>query len=853
MALEPNTWSGLANQAKAGYLAFDPAKALAAAKACADLVDDLLGMSAAVTDLRLNNFSPIGTLNSGTQLSMALSNKGSRLHTILDDHAKIVTDMGDTYIAAGKMYTGTDHNSGDNIKALGELRMPTAATPYAPGSPAPGAPSATFDKPSGGFTWQNGNETHTANADAESFPSSLKDYQGAKDTGVTASVENKDSLTFTDMHELGRDLEPQPVLAAAGTWHSLSTDLLSRMNNFVTVISAGTEGWEGEGASAAAAAVTNYTEGVQPLISSMIAMSQNLDYTAQWLHLTKLSMPATSDAGDCCPGQVTRRYREEWQKHYGEGMKNTVSMMPVVNGPIATPQPAAGAGQDAPGGNENGGGQQGGPGSANGYGNQGNGYGNQGNGYGNQNNGYGNQGNGYGNQGSSYGNQGDGNQTIGDGSSNGQGAGSSEGAGSGAGLPGAGAPTASAVPDIGSLPTGYDAAGANEPGATAGGGGTPAGVLGGTAGSQGGSTPTRSAGGSGSSAFPRSSLPSAGAPESVSSGGMPAVSSLGSVPLPRGSSGAGGSSATKPSSSGSAGSGAGAGSLGDALGAALGADPAQVKSVLDNLPGLLDEATLSDLTGLPPEQVRSILDNIPDVVDEKALAELSGVDPAGVRSVLENLPAALDEDALASATGGTNGLSSAGAGIASPNGTSSAGGTQSSLASAGSDFLGQLGKALTQGLDSLTQLGSGLPGTQEIQDMLRQFDPEALTAAAGLAPVDTAGAGGSGAGGAGAGGGGIGAGVGSPETLAQQSSTALYPRAGLPGAESPVYPAAAAAARTDSMPGGGMPMMPPGAAAGGAGQNAGGGHQPARFLRSKAHLDEAIGPTPDRVRPVAES
>ncbi len=838
MALEPNTWSGLANQAKAGYLAFDPAKALAAAKACADLVDDLLGMSAAVTDLRLNNFSPIGNLTSGTQLSMALSNKGSRLRTILDDHAKIVTDMGDTYIAAGKMYTGTDQNSVDSIKALGELRMPTAATPYAPGTPAPGAPSATFDKPSGGFTWQSdNNETHTSNADAESFPSSLKDYQGAKDTGVTASVENKDSLTFSDMHELGRDLEPQPVLAAAGTWHSLSTDLLGRLNNFVTVISAGTDGWEGEGATAAAAAVTNYTDGVQPLINSMIAMSQNLDYTAQWLHLTKLSMPATADAGDCCPGQVTRRYREEWQKHYGEGMKNTVSMMPVVNGPIATPQPAAGQGPNAPGGNENGGGQKGGTGSGNGDGNSGNGYGEQGNGHGNQDDGYGDKGTG-------YGNQGDGTQTTGDDYRSGQGVESSGSAGSG-GLPGAGTPTASALPDIGSLPTGYEAAGENAPGATAGGSGAPAGVLGGTAGSRGNSTPTRSAGGSGSSAFPRSSLPSAGQPESVTGGGMPEASSLGSVPLQRGSSGAGGSSGAKPSGSGSTGSGVG--TLGDALGAAVGADPAQVKSVLDNLPGLLDEATLSDLTGLPPEQVRSILDGIPDVIDEKALAELSGVDPAGVRSVLDNLPAALDEDALTAATGGSNGLSSAGAAVASQDAASGAGGAMSSLASAGGAFLTQLGQALTQGLDSLSQLGGALPGTQEIQDMLRQFDPEALTAAAGLAPVETAGASGSGAGG-----GGIGGGVSSPETLAQQSSTALYPRAGLPGAESPVYPAAAAAARTDSTPGG-MPMMPPGAAAGGAGPNANGGHQPARFLRSRAHLDEAIGPTPDRVRPVADS
>ncbi|MFD3743308.1 hypothetical protein [Nocardia sp. NPDC058633] len=824
MALEPNTWSGLENQAKAGYLAFDPAKALAAAKACADLVDDLLGMSAAVTDLRLNNFAPIGTLTSGTQLAMAFSNKGSRLYTILNDHAKIVTDMGETYIAAGKTYVSTDDNSRDNIKALGELKMPTAATPYKPGTAAPGGPDATFGNPSP--------------FKAESFPSSLKDYQGAKDTGATASIENKDSLSFTEMYELGRDLDPQPVLAAAGTWHSLSTDLLSRLNNFVTVISAGTDGWEGQGATAAATAVTNYSNGVQPLVNSMIAMSQNLDYTAQWLYLTKLSMPATSDAGDCCPGRVTRRYRDEWQKHYGEGMKNTVSVIPAVDGPIATPQPTPGQGQNVPGGGEygQGGGQQGAPGSdPSGLGYGGQGYGGQG--YGGE--GYGgqaNSGQGYGPSG--YGSQGyDDNyrdQTLPGQQTNG-------GAGSGAGLPGAE-----------TLAAGYEAAGGGSGadttgGSAASGGPTGGGSTGGGGLGGGGATPTRSAGGSGSSPFPRSSLPSAEEVASAAGAGMPSVSSLGSAPLPRGASGAGGASGGKPSKSDSKGSGSGASSLEDSLATAVGGDPAQVKSVLDNLPGLLDEDALSSLSGLPPEQVRSILDSIPDVVDEKALAELSGVDPAGVRSVLENLPAALDEQALAAATGGPNGLSSSGAGIASQDAASGAGGMAGSLASAGSDFLGQIGKALTQGLDSLTQLGSALPGAQQMQDLLRQFDPNAL-AAAGLSPADGAGAGGAGAGGAGAGGGGVGA--ASLDSPTQQSST-LYPRAGLPGAEQPIYPAAAAGARTDSMPGG-SPMMSP-AAAGGAGQNAGGGHKPARYLQSRVHLDEALGPTPDRVRPVAES
>ncbi|MET7768371.1 hypothetical protein [Nocardia sp. NPDC005366] len=832
MALEPNTWSGLENQAKAGYLKFDAANALAAAKAAADLVDDLLGMAAAVTDLRLNNFAPIGTLTSGAQLAMAFTTKGSRLHTILGDHAKIVTDMGETYIAAGRAYATADGDSGDNLRALGELKMPTAATPYTPGNRAPGAPAAEFDQPSGGFTWKDENGgTHTLKANAESFPSSLKDYQGAKDTGVTANIENKDSLSFSEMYELGRDLDPQPVLAAAGTWHTLADDLLGRLNNFVTVISAGTDGWEGQGATAAAAAVQNYSDGVQPLISSMIAMSQNLDYTAQWLYLTKLSMPATSDPGDCCPGVVTRRYRKEWQKHYGEGMKNTVSVMPVVDGPIATPQPSGGQGQNQPGNNGNGqGGQQGG----------GSGSGDQG--YGGQ--GYGDQGAGTPSTDYRTGYQEGYREGLeaGQGGYGSAGSGPGSGVGSGAGLPGAASQAGDGSLAGGSLPAGYDAAGTGSGAESAGGGTDPAGLVGGAAGSIGSATPTRSSGGSGSSAFPRSSVSPTGQPEFSSGGAMPDVASLGSAPLPRMSSGAGGSSGGTSSGSGRPGADTGAASLEDALARATGADPAQVRSVLDNLPGLLDENTLSGLTGLPPEQVRSILDSIPEVVDEGALSRLSGVDAAGVRSVLENLPRALDEQALAAATG----TSAAGAGLASPDAASATG--AGSLASAGRDLLGQVGKALTQGLEAFTQIGSTLPGVEGMQELLRQFDPTALAAASGEVPVDPAGAGGAGVGG---GGGGAGVEAGLSEQPTQQSRAALYPRASLPGAETPVYPLAATAARADSMPAGAPMMGSPGAGGGASQGNT--AHKPAKFLQSKVHLDEAIGPVPDRVKPVVDS
>ncbi|MEV0341164.1 hypothetical protein AB0H49_19275 [Nocardia sp. NPDC050713] len=865
MALEPGTWSGLKNQAQAGYLKFDAADALAAARACADLVDDLLGMAAAVTDLRLDNFAPIGTLTSGTQLAMAFTTKGNRLRTILEDHADIVTDIGETYIAAGKAYANAEGESESDFKALDNLKMPTEASTYTPGARKPGGPDAEFDKPNGGFAWKGKDgKPHIQRADAESFPASLKDYQGEKDPGVTANVENKDSLAFSELYELGRDLDPAPVLAAAGTWHSMATDLLGKLNTFVNAINTGTESWEGQGAAAAAAAIENYSEGVQPLATSMIAMSQNLDYSAQWLHLTRLSMPSSPDPGDCCPGKVTRRYRDEWQKHYGEGMKNTVSVMPVVNGPIAQPAPQGGQGQNQPGNDQQGNGQYG-----NGqYGNNQDGYGNQQPdprqqpGYGQvvpaSQSGYGTADSGTSPRPDSAGSQGA--------ESSGTGSG---GTGSGASAPlpngakgggGSGAGSRSQ----GQLPPGYEAAQQKAESAAAGarGAATPVGSSG--AGSpDGGGTQTRPS--SSGNPFPRSSFPgesSSGSPSGGSGTSMPSVPSLGSAPLPNGAKGtplpngakgrSSGGGGTGSGSSGTGAGGSGASALEDALAKATGADPAQVRSMLGELPKLLNENTLSTKSGLSPEQVRSVLKNIPEAADVDELAKRTGLDPAQVRSVLDNLPHALDEKALAAATGtsdhsawraGVPGQSSSVAGLSGQ--TAGADGGPASFAQAGRDFLGQIGMALTQGLESLGQLGATLPGADQLHEMLRRFDPAALAAAVGDLPVDPA----SGAGGS-TGSGGVGSPAGLSEHPYQQARA--FPRASLPGAEHPLYPATAAASQ-GSHGMGGPPMMGPAGAPGAGGGQGDTAQKPAKYLKSKAHLNDGIGAVPDRVKPVIDS
>ncbi|MFJ1458170.1 hypothetical protein [Nocardia sp. N2S4-5] len=118
MATSNSEWSTLKTAATNGYLQFDPKDAVKGAQAAADLVGELLALAKMVSDNKLDHMDPFGSLFSGRELSGAFNTKGARLHSILENHAKIVTDMGDTFVAAGKKYASTDTGSGAEFAKL---------------------------------------------------------------------------------------------------------------------------------------------------------------------------------------------------------------------------------------------------------------------------------------------------------------------------------------------------------------------------------------------------------------------------------------------------------------------------------------------------------------------------------------------------------------------------------------------------------------------------------------------------------------------------------------------------------------------------------------------------------------
>ncbi|MFF0489147.1 WXG100 family type VII secretion target [Nocardia sp. NPDC004068] len=894
---DQNEWAGLKNAASNGYLQFDRQDAITAANAAQQLVADLQAMAKAVSDNKLDRMDPFGNLYSGRELAGAFSTKAARLHDILQKNAKIVGDMHDTFVLAGKTYQLAEDGSSQQIGGSvqpSNLNMPTHSDLQTPEL--------------GGIDWG-------LDFKMPDFPSSLTDYHGNKDSSVTVMYENKDSLSYQDLYQLGQTIRPQPVADAAGMWKWLGETLYQKLNDFASTISSVSNHWEGTAASAAVAATQRYQQGVQPLTDAMTAMSQNLDYTARWLYATALSMPHNPKPDSCCPGKQMAHFRGEFESHYIAGIKNSVSVMPSLDAPTQQNQ-GNGNGQnpDGTGDGQNGNGQYGngqnqspeyqsgyqagyqagqqaGYGQNGQYGNSGQ-YGNYdpyGNGYGGEN-GYGSS-NGYG----TGGQYGSGNGQYGPGNSYGTGQyGDGSGYGStgsgqygyGTGQYGQGQGQGQGDYQQG-YQAGYEKGYQDASGGTTGSSGT--GSSPGVPMPQFGNSDPQGSGGSGSSSSPGSASgpgssgsPSASIPSDYSSGSgdygqsspMPAAPTFSTPdfgsPSPSGRSGSrsGGGSSKSPSG------GQSTPSLDDVISRLSGGGDTGTSAPMPDVPttgGSTSSKTpsfgggnsgssgrgSSGSASAPSSNIPS-LDDLVSGLSGSTGSEVPMPDaPTTGGTSGTHVPAfgSTDSGTTGHATSshspfGTESASDRGNPIESlfsgGQGTTGQGDPIESLLSAGQEALGQLGESLNKGIEAFTNLGASLGGLDELHHLAGQIPDlgqQLSDLTGGAFDPNALGGGGGGGGGGDVGGGDV------PQTPQQPyentRAAQLFPRAELPGTP------ALDAAHGDS-PGMGAPGMA-GAPAGGAGGAASSReHRRAKFLQSRENMDEALGDMPYKVKPVIE-
>ncbi|NKY60866.1 hypothetical protein [Nocardia flavorosea] len=836
MPLEPGTITDLTGAVSDGRLEFDPADALKSANAARDLYNDLIGKADAVVTAGLNDLSAFGTLNSGRELAEVFNDKANRLQMAINEHAKLARQLSDLFVAAGKAFDDAEDESSESFKGLNNFEFKEN-----PGKYSPSADGDKIDVNEPMDHWVHAGH-NSKDPDKHDVPSFINDYQNIDD-GSVVTVENKDSVTFQELYDLGQAIEPQPVMDSATTWYHFGKDLDTTLSTFVDQIVVLNRSWVGPAAQKAADAITAYQDNMDPLFTTISQISKLLEFTAEWLNHTKKWMPPNTDRHVGCNDRLDD-YRDAFEKTYITGMKATAENMPLLDGPLTKDE-----GHGKGGGEGSGGGSGDGSGGGSGDGSD---------------------------SGSTY------DQGYEDGYDDGvadakeqlEDSGNGGGAGSGSGSGG-----------------GY---GGGSFGGTAGGGG-PTGSGQGSGGSRSGSGGSRSGGGGSQKGSGGSGQGSGGGPSPIpvppltdGTGGGGGSPSKSSVP--------GGGGSSKPSQQGG-GSGGGSGqqmpeipeipSVEDFLGnegssefgnknipdlqpgeSSYGSGPGSGYGGGNGSPKMPKSPTaadvLSKLTGIPADQLPDALKDRkitasdgsgkPSLAD--ALSEITGIPLDAIPEELKDIPLSslYDENSPFGSADTLFGENEDGERVGDRGSGDGAGaGTSSRSSGAGGssqDPLGILANLLTQGIQTFTQLGSGLPGMDELARML---DPSQLQqhvqdmlnpAQEKLGELANA------LGGAGAGGAGI---PDEPTAPYPHQSSASFPRAALAPAGEQVAGYGYGPGGSPHQPGapmGGAPMGgAPGAGAGNGGQ--GNEHKPAKFLQGRENLDDVFD-VPDRVKPVIE-
>ncbi|MFE9789608.1 hypothetical protein ACFYO7_29945 [Nocardia salmonicida] len=304
-------WSELPTLASSGQLRLESG----AAQRCAQYVEDMLELVVGVhtwIDRNAASASPtIAASVSGNLLWTVFNLKfGTELRERMDQHRDVLTDMGDTFVAAGKRYARTEHESTVSFEGI-SFDDPSGTSPI--GAPKPVAVPNNPTKPGSTTTY-----------DSLSFGPEM----GAQ-------------LGWETLWIIGNSIDPQSVATAAGVWYWLSETLNTGFTTLRTNISAVSDQWEGAGSAAAISATSEYVTASVRLTGDMTLLGDSLLYTSGWLAQTRQNaMPPTPSPppGDSISQQMANevnliRWQENFQTYYSDNYTHTLTRI------VTLPQP----------------------------------------------------------------------------------------------------------------------------------------------------------------------------------------------------------------------------------------------------------------------------------------------------------------------------------------------------------------------------------------------------------------------------------------------------------------------------------------------------------------------------------
>ncbi|MEG8180170.1 hypothetical protein GZH49_16755 [Nocardia terpenica] len=317
-------WDDLKNHATSGgkEIKVEPGVAEACAQACSDMIAKMKGYQALINNNGVGKLQPLSYLRSGTQLANDFNGKASELTTDLDHHIQVLSDLVDTFKAAGKAYSDTDKASADALDKI-------SATPNAAGF-------SDF-KPGDGFDTDNASDDKLAAPTSVSTPPAGL----AMDTS-NVSVENGESLSWNDFVSLVDSIDPDPPENDSTVWSYIAGDLDTQATNLVNALRKLTaENWTGYGGSQAVDSIQKYGQSVKSMSNAMDVVGQNLDYTAGWLYSTQESIQKVMDDYDNEESEsALKDCQDAFKKTYQPGAQDSAKAFPTIPDPYTnTGQP----------------------------------------------------------------------------------------------------------------------------------------------------------------------------------------------------------------------------------------------------------------------------------------------------------------------------------------------------------------------------------------------------------------------------------------------------------------------------------------------------------------------------------
>lgn len=316
MAVDPDVsdntnWVNLPATAGNGQLLLEAG----IAEKCARHVEDMLNTVVGVHNWVQSNAalaSPViaSPLVSATLLWTIFNQKiGTEFEERMDRHRNILTDMGKTFVAAGKQYEATEHISTVSFEDI-SFDNPRGTPPT--GAPKPISIPNHPRKPKSGTQY-----------DAYSF-----------------GPEMGSQLGWETLYLIGNSIDSQAVANAGGVWYWLSQTLDTGFETLRSNISAVSDQWVGQGSQSAILATNQYVGASQQLTGDMNLLGDSLVYTSGWLQQTKTGMPPTPEPPPATtPSQQTQnqtdlvQYQDNFQTYYSENYTHTTTHI------VALPQP----------------------------------------------------------------------------------------------------------------------------------------------------------------------------------------------------------------------------------------------------------------------------------------------------------------------------------------------------------------------------------------------------------------------------------------------------------------------------------------------------------------------------------